>query len=145
MCPHEAINLRWSIQLGRHTLRTWSSTQRTVAMSSAEAEYNALIDGVQRGFGVQTMLAELGVEVEVVMYTDSSAAKSFASQRGLSRMRHMDVRKLWLQEEVRQGKVKLIKVRGDTNPADLMTKYLGSKEVDERCAYLGIEVVKADD
>ena len=27
-----------SIQLGRHTLRTWSSTQRTVAMSSAEAE-----------------------------------------------------------------------------------------------------------
>ena len=142
MCPHEAVNL---IQLGRHTLRTWSSTQRTVAMSSAEAEYNALIDGVQRGFGVQTMLAELGVEVEVVMYTDSSAAKSFASQRGLSRMRHMDVRKLWLQEEVRQGKVKLIKVRGDTNPADLMTKYLGPKEVDERCAYLGIEVVKADD
>ena len=60
-------------------------------------------------------------------------------------MRHMDVRKLWLQEEVRQGKVKLIKVRGDTNPADLMTKYLGSKEVDERCAYVGIEVVKADD
>ena len=82
-----------SIQLGQHTLRTWSTTQRTVAMSSAEAEYNSLIEGVQRTFGVQTMLAELGVMAKIIVYTDSSAAKSFASQRGLGRMRHMEVRK----------------------------------------------------
>ena len=131
-----------SIQLGQHSLRTWSTTQRTVAMSSAEAEYNSLIEGVQRSLGVQTMLAELGVVVKIIVYTDSSAAKSFASQRGLGRMRHMEVRKLWLQEEVRQGRVRLAKVRGDANPADLLTKYLGPREVDDRCASLHIEVVK---
>ena len=44
-------------------------------MSSAEAEYNSLIEGVQRSFGVQTMLAELGVMAKIIVYTDSSAAK----------------------------------------------------------------------
>ena len=97
-------------------------------MSSAEAEYNSLIEGVQRSLGVQTMLAELGVMVKIIVYTDSSAAKRFASQLG--RMRHMEVRKLWLQEEVRQGRVQLAKIRGDANPADLLTKYLGCREVD---------------
>ena len=90
------------------------------------------------------MLTELGVATKVIGYTDSSAAKSFASQRGLGRMRHMEVRKLWLQEEVRQGRVLLAKVRGDANPADLMTKYLNVREVDDRCASLSIEVVRPE-
>ena len=89
------------------------------------------------------MLAELGVMAKIIVYTDSSAAKSFASQRGLGRMRHMEVRKLWLQEEVRQGRVRLVKVRGDANPADLLTKYLGCREVEDRCAALNIEIVRS--
>ena len=43
---------------------------------------------------------------------DSEAAESFVGRRGLGRMRHIEVRDLWLQEEVRNGKVKVEMVKG---------------------------------
>ena len=53
--------------------------------------------------------------------TDSSSAKSFASKRGLGKMRHIEVKDLWLQEAVCRGRIKLFKVIGTKNPADLFT------------------------
>ena len=53
-------------------------------------------------------------------------------------MRHIEVRELWLQEEVRMGKVVVKKVAGAENPADLMTKFLGKAEVVERLWRMGI-------
>ena len=110
--------------LGKHCLRTWSSTQPVHALSVAEAEYYALVEGSTRCLGLQTMLKELGVEAGVVVLsTDSSSAKSFASRRGLGRMRHMEVEELWLQEAACRGRTRLKKVEGTVNPADLFTKY----------------------
>jgi hypothetical protein len=128
--------------LGKHTLRTWATTQPTVALSSAEAEYYAMVEGATRGIGLRTMLSEMGVEVSVVVLsTDSSSAKSFASQRGLKKMRHIECKELWLQEAVCRGKVKLLKVEGPKNPADMFTKYLTHAEIVRHCAKLGIRVV----
>ena len=126
--------------LGRHALKMWSTTQATIAMSSAEAEYYMMIQGAVRNLGLQTMLRELGLETRVVLPTDSSAAKSYSSQRGLGRMRHIDVKELWLREAVSRGKVKLVKVRGDENPADLFTKYLGKYHIGACFAKMAIEV-----
>ena len=67
--------------------------------------------------------------VGLELLVDSSAAKSFVSKRGAGKMRHIEVRWFWLQEEVRAGRVVVTKVRGEWNPADLMTKYLNSKEI----------------
>ena len=53
---------------------------------------------------------------------DSSAAKSIASRTGLGKLRHLEIKFVWLQECVRRGKVVLSKVRGDINPADVLTK-----------------------
>ena len=39
-----------------------------------------------------------------------------------------------------KGKVRVIKIPGETNPADLMTKYLGTKEIEVRLDRMGIEV-----
>ena len=55
--------------------------------------------------------------------TDSAAAKSFVSRRGLGKMRHIEVRDLWLQREGMRGQVVVLKVPGEDNPADLMTKF----------------------
>jgi len=56
------------------------------------------------------------------LLVDSSAAKSIASRTGLGKLRHLEIKFLWLQECVRIGKVVLSKVRGDINPADVLTK-----------------------
>ena len=44
------------------------------------------------------------------MGTDSTAAKSVVSRRGLGKMRHIEIRDMWLQKEVCEGKVKVFKV-----------------------------------
>eukprot|EP00973_Karenia_brevis_P030562 4215590-Karenia_brevis.AAC.1 len=59
--------------------------------------------------------------------TDSSAAKSFVC-RGLGTMRHLEIRELWLQKEVYDGKLVVVsKGPGEESPADLMTKVLSTK------------------
>ena len=100
-----------------------------------------MVEGATRGIGLRTMFGEMGVDVSVlVVSTDSSAAKSFASQRGLKKMRHIEVKELWLQEAVCRGKVKLLKIEGTKNPADMFTKYLTHAEIERHCGRLGIKV-----
>ena len=131
-----------AIMFGRHCWKAWASTQGAVALSSAEAEFYAMVEGAQRGKWAVTVATELGVGLGgggLVLKTDSEAAKSFVSRRGLGRMRHIEVRELWLQEEVRAGKVVVKKVAGSENPADLMTKFLKKSEVVDRLWRMGIE------
>ena len=127
--------------IGTHTLKTWSTTQATMAMSSAEAEYYAMIEGAVRTLGIQSILREMGLARDVVVRTDSSAAKGFSSRRGLGRMRHLEVKDLWLQEAVCRGRLRLCRIRGEENPADIFTKYLGQREIEVGCARMSIEVV----
>ena len=54
-------------------------------------------------------------------------------------MRHIEVRDLWLQQEVRSGNVLAEWVEGDANPADLTTKYLTKKEVKYRLALMSVD------
>ena len=131
-----------AIVLGNHCIRTWSSTQGAIALSSAEAEFYALIDAVLRAKWAQCVLGELGVPISPVAEacTDSSAAKSFVSRRGLGKMRHLELRDLWLQREVGEGKVIVSKVAGEQNPADTMTKFLSWQVLRERLRRLSIRL-----
>ena len=127
--------------MGKHCIKTWSSTQGAYALSSAEAELYGMIEGVTRGKGLLTLAGELGfnnLTNVITLGTDSSAAKSFVCRRGLGRMRHLEIRDLWLQKEVLEGKVKVVKLKGTENPADLMTKVLSIKEIDSRLAGMGL-------
>ena len=103
-----------------------------------------MVEGVTRAKGLIALAGELGFgELTNVVYlgTDSSAAKSFVGRRGLRKMRHLEIRDLWLQKEVGEGKVVVSKVLGTENPADLMTKILGKQEIQERVEGMGMRVV----
>ena len=113
--------------LGLHCIKTWSSSQGAVALSSAEAEFYGMVEAVTRAKGLGSLAQDLGfsnISSVVQLGTDRSAAKSFVCRRGLGKMRHLDIRDLWLQKEVADGKLEVSKVPGTENPADLMTKYL---------------------
>ena len=115
---------------GSHRLKTWASTQPTVAMFPAEAEYYAMVEGSTRGIRLQSLLKEMGVEMGIlVLSTDSSAAKYFASRRGLGQLRHIEVEELWLQEAVCRGRIKLLKIEGTKKPAGIFTKYLSNNVI----------------
>ena len=78
----------WS--LGGHCIKTWSSTQGAVALSSAEAELYAMVEGVTRAKGLANLARELGfthIKEVVQLGVDSKAAKEFVNRTGLGRMR----------------------------------------------------------
>jgi hypothetical protein len=73
------------MQLGLHTVKSWSSTQAGVALSSGEAEYYGLVKGASQAIGLRSLLGDLGVDAEICVNTDASAAKGIASRRGLGK------------------------------------------------------------
>jgi hypothetical protein len=56
-------------------------------------------------------------------------------------MRHIEVKELWLQREVGEGRVRVRKVKGEENPADLMTKILKLEEIRSRLSRMGLVLV----
>ena len=114
--------------IGAHCLRTYSSTQSTVSLSSGEAEYYGLVKGAAAGLGHQAIMSDYGVDIPVRLWTDASAALGISKRSGLGKIRHLATHTLWLQEKVRTKAVEVRKVAGEENPADLLTKHLPSKE-----------------
>ena len=52
-------------------------------------------------------------------------------------MKHLQVRHLWLQPQVKAGAVKIGVVKGKSNPADVLTKILSFPEAGERFQLVG--------
>ena len=116
------------ILLGSHAVKHWSSTQASVTLSSGEAEFHGVVKGCGMALGCQSLLKDLGVEIPVRVWTDSSAALGICGRQGLGKLRHLDTHLLWVQQAVRQKRVELRKVPGTANPADLFTKHSLSRE-----------------
>ena len=117
--------------MGHHLIKTWSSTQTLVSLSSGEAEFYALVKGVCEGLGIVGLNQDLGgARLRVVLSTDSSVAKGIACRRGCGRVKHLETRTLWIQDHTNKGHVKVLKVHGETNVADLLTKFLNARKLD---------------
>ncbi len=109
-------------------MKTWSSTQSSVALSSGEAEFNGVVRGAGVGLGYQSLLQDLGIEIALRIWADSSAAIGICSRQGLGKLRHLDTHTLWVQQAVRSKRIDLKKVDGEQNPADLFTKHSLTRE-----------------
>ena len=64
---------------GGHMIKSWSSTQSVVALSSGESEYYGLVKGVSEALGIRSVLADWRQVKEINVWTDSSAAKGIAN------------------------------------------------------------------
>ncbi len=83
-----------------HYLKTYSSTQDIVALSSGEAEFYRIVRAGSHGLGMVDLRRVLGLKVSLRINTDSSTAKSIGSRKRVGKARRLDVRELWLQEKV---------------------------------------------
>ena len=69
--------------IGEHCIKTWSSTPGAFALSSAEAEFYAMIEATLRVKGLRSLAQELGINMKgglINLWTDSSAAKSYQEE-----------------------------------------------------------------
>ena len=122
---------------GSHCLRTYSVTQKSVALSSAEAELISLVRATTEGIGLCQLAEGVNLILQAAMYADSSAALAVVQRRGNGRLRHIRVGHLWIQELAECGDVKFRKVDGLSNPADLATKFLGESTINKLLPRLG--------
>ena len=125
-------------------IKTWSGTQATIAQSSGEAEYYALVRAAAEGLGIQSFMRDLGYQSTIRIWVDSSAAKSISSRMGLGKIRHLEVKFLWVQESVKEKRFQVRKIRGDCNPADVLTKPKSVREMkdNDKLLKIGVTVVK---
>ena len=70
---------------------------------------------------------------------DASAALGTIGRTGLEKLRHIDTSYLWLQQESIKQKLKLNKVKGTENPADMNTKGLNGDDIIRYVRMLNME------
>ena len=98
--------------------------QSTVALSVGEAEYNVLVKAAAESLGLQALARDLGWQVKIEIYVDSTTAKAIANRSGVGKLGHLEKKILWIQEAMKGKKFVLRKVSGESNPADVLTKPL---------------------
>ena len=109
--------------LGQHMVHHWSNTQTVVALSSMEAELNAIVKGIAEISALANMLGECGRCMSAQIFTDSSAANGVVHRQGCGKVKHLECRQLWVQEVIACGKVQCFKVPRADNPSDALTHH----------------------
>ena len=109
---------------GTHMLKLISSTQTVEALSSGEAEWYALVHAASAAIGMANLGRDYGLTLGVSLAGDATACSGIAHRRGVGKIRHLEVRTLWLQRHITERKIKLEREPGVSNPADLGTKHL---------------------
>ena len=117
--------------IGQHCIKSYSSTQDSIALSSGEAEYYGMVRVASQSMGLRSLLKDLGLKFRIRVLTDASAAKGIASRRGVGRVRHIEVNQLWLQDKVLSGEIEVKKVGTKGNIADILTKHIGREILDK--------------
>jgi hypothetical protein len=140
----------WASDITRHStsgglvavqgflLQHWSRTQATIAQSSCESELLGMNMCATELCFVRSLCEELHTQVQLQLLSDSSSAVAVTFRRGLGRLRHLDVRQLWLQQQQRDGAITIGQVDTDNNIADLFTKALGNPRFRRLVASFGL-------
>ena len=124
---------------GKCPIHAHSRIQGAVtALSSPEAEYYACVGAAAEALYAQQLIKDMGFETEICLETDASSAKAVALRQGLGKIRHLEVKYLWLQEKLMQKALSNAKVKGTENAADLGTKHVETKIFQRCCEELGL-------
>ncbi|KAE8686500.1 cytochrome P450 71A9-like [Hibiscus syriacus] len=107
------------------TAVSWvSQLQKIVALSTTEAEYVAVTEASKEMVWLQSFLEELGKKQENnILYCDSQSAIHLAKNPSFhSRTKHIQLRYHFIRSLLEDGILKLEKISGAQNPADMLTK-----------------------
>ena len=128
-----------TVWVGKFLMMSASRTQTVVALSSCEAELMAATVTATEAKLVQNLISEMGYDLPIELHTDNSACESLVYREGPGKVRHLTVRQLWLQSQMREGLLRVRHVPGAENVSDLLTKALPRQRFEELRARAGLE------
>ena len=108
-----------------------------VALSSGEAEPAAIVKGSSEGMGMKSVLWDFGIDVDMHVLTDASAAIGTVMREGLGKVRRLAVADLWVQGKRDSKEIVYEKVDGLSNPADMLTKGVNGEKIQKYSRVLG--------
>ena len=108
---------------GSHLIHHWSRTQTIISLSSCEAELNAALKMGSEIIGMCQTFKEWGVYLDGLVIGDCAPLQGLLERRGTGRVKHLELRQLWMQEKVKMKVLKFVKVPRDLNPSDAMTHH----------------------
>ncbi|KAJ8773038.1 hypothetical protein K2173_028215 [Erythroxylum novogranatense] len=125
---------------------TWSSQkQKTVALSSCEAEYVAATAGVCQGIWIRRLIEELKGRkpVDVMFKVDNKSAIALAKNPvHHHKSKHIDIKARFIRDCVQKGEIELEYVCTKEQLADLFTKPLPRDRFEELRTLIGIADVR---
>ena len=95
---------------GGHCIKAWAKTQAIIALSTAEAELLACEKGSTELMGMGSTAEDFGTKEEMTLKVDATACHAIVSRTGVGRVRHLDVRRLWIQEKAQKGIIRCMRV-----------------------------------
>ena len=109
---------------------TGARTQSVIAQASCEAEYIAATAATSEAKFIQALFLACGQRVNIHLRSSSTGAIGVASRRGPQRLRHLDVRFLWLQAETTVKRARICKVPGPQNVTDVNTRPVDKRSLE---------------
>ncbi|GJW37067.1 retrovirus-related pol polyprotein from transposon TNT 1-94 [Tanacetum coccineum] len=135
------------IQLLGDRLVSWSSKrQKSVAISSTEAEYIALSGCCAQVLWMRSQLTDYGFGFnKIPMYCDNKSAIALCCNNVQhSRSKHIDIRFHFIKEHVENGVIELYFVNTEYQLADIFTKALGRERIEFLINKLGMRSFTPD-
>ncbi len=120
----------------------WNSrAQKSIALSSTEAEYMSLCDTSRQLVWIRSLLSELGINLAPIPLCGDNQGSIFLSSNPVQekRIKHIDLRHHYIHEVICDKKIELFFIEGAENPADLFTKNLGRIKFLKFREQLGLE------
>ena len=124
--------------IGKHLLEAYTRRQKVIARSSAEAELYAAALGASESKRMVSMMRDLGYQLKPVLVIDAKATEHVLHPSGIGRIKLLDVvAHLWVQDEVRSGRLTVRRVKSELNVADSGTKALEREVIAKHARALG--------
>jgi hypothetical protein len=130
------------VKLANGCVTRTSRTQKTVALSSTEAEYMLLSDCSRQCAWLCNLFYEIGhrIKTPIPVFGDNMGSIFIAQNPVLDkRLKHIDIRFHYIRQEVQAKKIDIYFIEGAENPADMFTKNLARVKFEKFRAQLGLE------
>ncbi|GJV03524.1 hypothetical protein Tco_1337093 [Tanacetum coccineum] len=132
-CQDTRKSTSGSMQLLGERLVSWSSKkQKSMAISSTEAEYIALSGCCAQILWMRSQLTDYGLVFnKIPLYCDNKSAIALCCNNVQhSRSKHIDIKHHFIKEQVENGVVELYFVRIEYQLADIFTKPLARERLE---------------
>ena len=124
------------------TVISWmSQLQKIVIISTTEAKYLAMTESIKELIWLQGLLVELGFDqVMNVLHSDSQSAIHLAKNSMFhSRTKYIDLPYHFIRSLIEEGVLKLVKIAGAKNLAEMLTKPVTTKKLELCAASVGLQ------